>query len=88
MNIGVIGCPLSDEFFTAAQANGQALKIRKVYYDLGDATHKAYLNGDILHVETVESIINDEEIEMIVLSGKQKSLAGQVLNAGKAVRVL
>jgi len=88
MNIGVIGCPLSDEFFTAAQANGEALKIRKVYYDLGDAAQHTDASGDILYVKTVESIINDEEIELIVLSGKQKSLAGQVIEAGKAVRML
>jgi hypothetical protein len=88
MNIGVIDCPLHDEFFTAAKANGHQLQIRKLYYTGTEVKDISTRSEDILLVESVDSIINDSEIEMVILSGRHKSLATKVLEAGKAVRVI
>jgi hypothetical protein len=87
-NIGVIGCRLSEEFFTAAEANGEKFLLKKILVPgqtlpLGSGNY-----AEAQQVENVEEIINDASIDMVIVAERQKSLAGQLVRAGKAVRVV
>jgi hypothetical protein len=86
---GVIGCDMSEEFFQSFDRN-QVEKIiwKKIWVSDTSNTviDNAYTEAEI--VADAESIFNDEDISLVIVSSKHMTYVPQVLQAGKSVRVI
>lgn len=87
INVGVIGCEMSDDLFTFSGVNQlEKLKFRKVFTEKSPAMIASNFPGTEV-VTDVKAIIYDADIELVILSNDHLGLVNEVVQAGKSVRV-
>lgn len=88
INVGIIGCDMTEDFFSTSQANQvESFFWKKVCF----SDHPSSFLKNYPHTEVVEhedSIINDSDIELVFVSPKHLHLIKSVIDAGKSVRVI
>lgn len=90
VNVGVIGCTMSEEFFLASSVTQQQKFLYKKVYQQDEFLSNLVKekNEETEIVSDVNSIFDDETIELVIISSKHLPLAGKALKAGKNVRIV
>jgi predicted dehydrogenase len=90
VNVGVIGCTMSEEFFLASSMSQEKKFLYKKIYQEDDflKSFAKEKSEQIEFVSDVASIFDDETIELVIISSKKLALAGEALKAGKNVRII
>ena len=90
VNVGVIGCTMSEEFFLAFSMSEQKkFFYKKVYQEDQFLTNLSKERSEQTEfVSDVNAIFSDETIELVIISSKKLALAGEALKAGKNVRIV
>ena len=85
---GIIGCNMTEDFFRASAHN----KVEKFHWKkiLAD---KAITNIEQLYpeaemVDSIQAIINDNDISLVFVSNNHLNIVPNVLESGKAVRIV
>lgn len=88
-NIGVIGCQLSEEFFTASRIDDQKFHLKKVFFGdqlIPGSIQIDYPTSEI--VSDVQSITSDASIDLVIVSSGHLKYARQSMDAGKPTRII
>lgn len=90
VNVGVIGCTMSEEFFLASSLTEKKKFLYKKVYQQDEFLKNMAKeqNEQAEFVSDAEAIFNDETIELVIISAKHLPLAGKALKAGKNVRIV
>ena len=87
INVGVIGCELSEDLFRFYSANTmEKFNFRKVFNGQSTSTIASTFPGTEV-VKDVKAIIHDADIELVIISNNHLKLVKEVVETGKAVRV-
>jgi predicted dehydrogenase len=88
INVGVIGCELSEDLFRFHSANKlEKLNFTKVYNEKSTTSIASAFPGTEV-VKDVRAIIHDSDIELVFISNSHLRLVREVVETGKSVRVL
>ena len=88
-NIGVIGCQLSEEFFTASKFDDEKFHLKKLFF--GDQLPPRSILHEFPQTEIVsdiQSITGDDSIELVIVSAGQLKYAKASMAAGKPTRII
>ena len=90
VNVGVIGCTMSEEFFLASSMSPEKKFLyKKVYHQDEFLKNLAIERSEQTEfVSDVNAIFDDETIELVIISSKNLALAGEALKAGKNVQIV
>ena len=90
VNVGIIGCTMSEEFFLASPITQKQKFLYKKVYPQDEFARNIVKerNEETELVSDVNSIFDDETIELVIISSKHLPLAGKALKAGKNVRIV
>jgi predicted dehydrogenase len=87
INVGVIGCELSEDLFRFYSVNKlEKFNFRKVFNEQSSSALASTFPGTEV-VKDVRAIIHDADIELVIISNNHLKLVKEVVEAGKAVRV-
>ena len=87
INAGIIGCNMSEDFFSTTGANKvESFFWKKIYLSGKSASSKSHPQAEI--VERAEAIIQDSDIELVFVSANHLQFVKPVIDAGKSVRVI
>ena len=87
INVGVIGCELSEDLFRFYGVNKlEKFNFRKVFNGQSTSTLASAFPGTEV-VADVKAIIHDADIELVIISNNHLKLVKEVVETGKAVRV-
>ena len=87
INVGVIGCEMSEDLFTFSNLNQfEKLNFRKIFTNQSAVNISSSFPGTEV-VSDVKAIIYDKDIELVILSNDHLGLVNEVVRAGKSVRV-
>jgi predicted dehydrogenase len=87
INVGVIGCEMSEDLFRFYSVNKlEKLNFRKVFNEKSSSNYASSFPGTEV-VKDVKAIINDAEIELVIISNSHVGLVKELVEAGKSVRV-
>ena len=85
INVGVIGCELSEDLFRVNKM--EKLNFTKVYNEKSTTASASTFPGTEL-VKDVRDIIHDRDIELVFITNHHLGLVREVVETGKSVRVL
>ncbi|MFL5773515.1 MAG: hypothetical protein ACJ75F_10175 [Flavisolibacter sp.] len=88
-NIAVIGCQLSEEFFTASRMNDEKFHLKKLFFGeqlMPQSVQSQFPHSEI--VNDVSSIASDDSIELVIVASDHLKYAKEAMASGKAVRVI
>ena len=87
INVGVIGCELSEDLFRFYNVNKlEKFNFRKVFNGKSTSAFASAFPGTEV-VADVKAIIHDADIELVIISNNHLKLVKEVVETGKAVRV-
>ena len=85
---GAIGCSLSDDFVYRLSINAVDKYHWKKIFDADSTLDSSSNYSNVQVVDTIESIVEDQDISLVVLSNKYLHVVPQLLKAGKSVRTI
>lgn len=84
----VIGCDISTDYFQNASINKlETFHWKKVFTGSSEQTI-FHGSPNTEFVSSVDAILNDEDISLVFVSANHLEFAKQMIEAGKAVRVI
>ena len=89
INAGIIGCKMSEDFFTTSYSNQmEKFNWKKIFVsnNKAEAIKKNHPETEI--VNNIESIVNDRDITLVIVAANQIGFVKQVIDSGKSVRVI
>lgn len=89
INAGVIGCNMSEDFFTTSVSNTiEAFHWKKIYVSRANEQAKINKHPQAEIVSKVDAIINDSDIQLVFVSAQHLEHVKPILQAGKSVRII
>ncbi|TDH26614.1 hypothetical protein EXU57_11030 [Segetibacter sp. 3557_3] len=86
---GVIGCSMKEEFFATSVHNEiEKFHWKKVHSTKAAPTHLQHTFPDTEVVDSVQAIVNDQDISLVFVSSDHLREVPVILEAGKAVRII
>ncbi len=88
-NIGVVGCQLSEEFFTASKIDDHNFHLKKLFFGnqlIPQSVTNNYPDSEI--VSDIDSIMADETIDLVIVSSGNLQYARVAMDAGKPTRII
>ncbi|MCW3111847.1 MAG: hypothetical protein JWR18_243 [Segetibacter sp.] len=87
INAAIIGCNMSEDFFTTTDANTiENFSWKKIFLGGKPASVKSHPQAEI--VERAESILHDADIDLVFVSANHLQFVKPIIDAGKSVRVI
>lgn len=89
INAGVIGCKMSEEFFSISGSNTmETFHWKKIWAaeQCAPSVLKRYPKAEV--VNTADSIIHDNDITLVIVSSDYMGWVQPVIDAGKAVKII
>ncbi|HSU51743.1 MAG TPA: hypothetical protein VLJ41_14155 [Segetibacter sp.] len=87
INAAIIGCNMSEHFFTTTATNKvEDFYWKKIFLSGETPSIKSHPQAEV--VERAEAILNDSEIDLVFVSANHLQFVKQVIDAGKSVRVI
>ena len=87
INAGIIGCNMSENFFSTSTANNpENLSWKKIF--LGGETASSKMPAYAEIVEKADAILHDNEIDLVFVSANHLQFVKPVIEAGKFVRIV
>ena len=86
INAGIVGCTMTEEYFQyIANASPEKINYKKTLFS-GVASSSKFAGLEV--VDDLESILDDKDISLILLSDNHLHCYPRVSQSGKAVRVV
>jgi predicted dehydrogenase len=87
INAAIIGCNMSEDFFTTSATNSiERFSWKKIFLSGKSASTKSHSQAEL--VEKAEAIINDADIDLVFVSENHLQYVKPIIAAGKSVRVV
>ncbi len=90
VNVGVIGCDMSEDFFQLSRLNKiEKFNWKKIYCSSDTwfrFIKKGYPEAEI--VQSVQSVVSDADITLVFISSSHLDYVSKVMETGKSVRII